>query len=625
MCGLVAVIERSAPANWQRTHEALQKIRHRGPDGDGMLGIDHQGNPVAHGDSNTRIILGFCRLSILDLSHGADQPMVCVRTGNRIVFNGEIYNFIELRAELEALGHMFKTQGDTEVILAAYAQWGEEAFAKLNGMWAIVLHEAATGDIIACRDRMGVKPLYYSCDGQRHVLASEIRTVHHAAEKTPAVNHAAAFDFLAGNHIDTTDETLFEGIVCVPAGGLWRINPMGIVTRRRYHTWNTTTSVNATPEMLRDLLTDSVRLRLRSDAPTVSLLSGGLDSSIITWLAATTGQHDARTQFVGAFSYGYTDARYAEHDEIANAQALIAALPQPIKHTIVRMDPIPTLDELLAMAATQELPSTTPSIIASWRLYKDIRAKGIKVVISGEGADELFGGYTKRYLPALVCDMLRSGNVLGAVRVLRSGHVSPVTLLRAMSWFLPQTLLVPLLKRYRPNMATLADGFWREQSARFSHVVARHRLSLAARLRSGITHNEMPEILRYADRNSMHSSVEVRLPFMDYRLVQFALSLAVSAKISAVGGKQILRNAFAAILPTDVVTQRKTHGFGNAEQHQVLAMQLAPLIARAPEAAWEFIDKKALTRALASTHIHPMVWLPVSFLLWMTAWHEQQH
>ncbi len=620
MCGLVVLMDAAGKADRTRVAAALHSIRHRGPDSEDIISID--------GDSNqARITMGFCRLSILDLSHAAGQPM-CAGNGNIIVFNGEIYNFLELRVELETLGHSFRTAGDTEVILAAYEQWGIECFARLNGMWAIMLYDAATGEVIACRDRMGVKPLYYASTGAQQAFASELRAVMKVLNLVPAINDAIVFDFLAGIELEHTEMNMFEGIVSVPAGGLWRIHPNGMVTRGRYHVWDTTTVSAATEtqsaETLRALLTDSVRLRLRSDAPTVSLLSGGLDSSLITWLAATVGQHDAHTKFHGAFTYGYADAKYSEHDEIDRARLLVASLPERIEHRIVTLDPVPTLDELLAMTATQEQPCVTPSIIASWRLYQRIRAEGIKVVVSGEGADELFAGYTRRYLPMLLRDALLHGQLLRAFALLRSPYVSPGGLLKILSWHLPEWLLVPLLKHFRPNIATIRGSFWQARASRFRALLPHHRLPLKQRLADGITHIEMPQILRYSDRNSMRASVEARLPFMDYRIVQFALSLNLTEKISRAGGKQVLRNAFANILPASVLQQPKTHGFGNAEQHLVLSMPLVELLARAPEQAWEYIDKVKLQRELARPHTHPMLWLPISFLLWITAWHEQK-
>lgn len=624
MCGIAGILMLQGHADWARMRRALAGIAHRGPNGEGLLGVTADGAVTDVENDETRLLLGFRRLAILDLLTRADQPMRCPRTGNLIIFNGEIYNFLELRAELETLGHVFCTSGDTEMILAAYLEWGVEAFRRFNGMWAIALYDAQSGDLLLCRDRMGVKPLYFTSDGARIVFGSEIRSLITLLGELPPVNRAAAFDFLAGIKIDHTDATLFDGIINVPSGGLWRITAHGDVTRGRYHNWPEGEDERHTPEQLRELFTDSVRLRLRSDAPTVSLLSGGVDSSITTWVAATQNRLTPRTKFVGAFSYGYDDAAYARHDEIARAEALVAALPEPIDHHIVRMSPHPALDELLDLTVTQELPCTTPSIVASYRLYQHIRDAGIKVAISGEGADELFAGYTRRYMPQLARDAFYHGDVRQVATLLASPHLSLKGLINRMGWALPSSVMQTMLRAIRPNVSTLTADFWATHRHQFDALVAAHRVPLEACLRSDVIRSAMPVILRYADRNSMAASVEVRLPFMDYRLVEFALTTPMAQKINANGGKQILREAFRGIVPDAVIAQPKNMGFGNAEQYEVLNLALAPLLERAPAEAWHYIDRAALTAQLQKTTTHPTIWLPISFLLWMTARHENR-
>lgn len=609
MCGLVALLSLKGAANQDRLRDALTSIAHRGPDGE-AIATTQEG----------RLALGFRRLSILDLSQGADQPMHCPHTGNILIFNGEIYNFLELRAELEALGHGFRTQSDTEVILQAWREWGEQCFARFNGMWAIALYEAHSQQLWLSRDRMGVKPLFFASDGRSLCFASEIRAVLRALGIPAKVNRARAFDFLAGVEVDHTDETLFDGIVSVPAGSVWQVGMEGQIQRRRYHDWSLAREEIASPEHIRSLLSDAVRLRLRSDAPTVSLLSGGLDSSLITWLAATLGHKEPRSCFAGAFSYGYAGTQYAAHDELIQAEKLIAALPDPVPHHIHKADPVPRLDELLVLTAGQEQPFTTPSILASWRLYQQIHAQGIKVAISGEGADECFGGYTKRYLPLLARDLLYQGQWKQAFLLLRSPHLSASGVLKALSWHLPEITVRKMMRALRPNIAVLQESFWEQGD--FCTIIGHHRENLHDQLCHGLTHDAMPQILRFSDRNAMAASVEVRLPFMDYRLVEYAQALPVSAKLSAKGGKQILREAFSGHVPGFVWQQPKTHGFGHAEQYQLHQMPWQALLARAPQESWDYIDRAALEVLLQQEDIHPMAWLPISFLLWMVVVHE---
>lgn len=623
MCGLVALLQKDGAADWARAQAALNAIAHRGPDAQALLGISPGGQITAEAGSPAQLLLGFRRLAILDRTPGSDQPMRDPATGNLLVFNGEIYNFLELRAELEALGERFTQRSDTEVILAAYRVWGEACFARMNGMWALALYDARTRSLCISRDRMGVKPLYWCSDGSRLAFASEIRALTLAMGiARPQVQRALAFDFLAGARTDYTDETLWQGVLQVPPGACWRVAPGGEITRGRYHAWQAQDQTLAPgDDELRALFEDAVRLRLRADAPTVTLLSGGFDSSLTTWYAAAHADAP-RTQYQGAFSYGYRDAAYAAYDETSDAAAFVAQLPRPVPHHIVKLDPVPRFEEILGLARAQELPFGTPSIIAGYRLYRSIRTAGFTVVLSSEGADECWGGYTRRYLPMLARDRLRAGKLREFAQLLRSAHLPPALVLNRLAWELPASMLQHLLRSMRPNAASIGSDFWREQSHRIGFIRDYYRQPLAAALRDELVVNAMPQILRFADRNSMAASVEARLPFMDYRLVQAALHTPVAQKLSPLGGKQILRRACASVLPERIHRAPKLLGFGHAEQHCVLQMPTADLLDAAPPEAWEYLDRARLTRALGQQQAHPLLWLPLSFIAWLTVWRQ---
>ncbi len=617
MCGIAGSIG-TQPANWQNMRHALRHLSHRGPDGEGIAGIRFDGTVSTAEDNATRLLLGFRRLAIFDPSTRADQPMRCHATGNLLVFNGAVYNFLILREQLVACGHTFHSDSDTEVILAAYREWGDTAFHRFNGMWALALYDATRCELLLSRDRMGVKPLYYHQDGNALHFASEIRGLIQLRGSLPGIHPTMAFDFLAGVMTDHQEETLWESIRAVPAGALWRIAQDGSITRGHYHQWPHSTGEQQDAKALRHLLDDAVALRLRADAPSATLLSGGLDSAAITALAAEHAQ-DTRVQFGGAFSYGYSDAAYSSHDESIRAKALVAALPTAIRHTLLQNDPVASIPELMDLTVAQEQPFTTPSILASWRLYRAMHAHGIKVALSGEGADELFAGYTRLYLPLLARDWLRQGRFREAIALLGSSQLPLAGLLRRLAWQLPLPTLLPLLRWRRPHLASLHPTFWAEHKARFSHVLTQQALPLSMRLRQDVMQQGLPQILRYADRNSMASSIELRLPFLDYRLVAFALSTPIEQQIGAGGGKQLLRQAMQQHLPESVWRQPKTHGFGHAEQYQLHQLDLASLIERAPREAWDYLDRKALTAQWRRPTLHPTAWLPVSFLLWSTA------
>ncbi|KAB7768883.1 asparagine synthase (glutamine-hydrolyzing) [Xanthomonas maliensis] len=607
MCGIVALrrFGESAPLQPQ-VERALDALARRGPDGHGVLCLA-QPVPTA---------LGHRRLAIFDLSAAAGQPMRCADTGNVVIFNGEIYNFLELRRELKALGHAFRTDSDTEVLLHGWRAWGEELFVRCNGMWAVVLLEQASGDLIYCRDRLGVKPLYVHHDGRQLVLASEIRAIAAALGGYPAPNPAAVFDFLVTGVSDHQGDTFFSGIRAVPPGWLYRVSPTGHSRRRAYHQWPLPgTGDPLDKASTQQLLEDATRLRLRSDVPTVTLLSGGLDSSILTTLSVQAGALP-RTCFAGAFSYGYSDAAQAAFDETEAAATLMRELGQSDRHAIHRAHAIPSEQELLALVAAQEEPFCTPSILASFRMYQAIRAAGYTVVLNGEGADELFGGYVRLYLALAARSALHAGQFPTAARLLSTGAVDPRLLLNRLAWDLPVGPLGALLRQQRPSVACISDALWHAQRPRLQQWQVDRRADVQQRLRNDVLSTNLPMVLRMTDRNSMHAGVEVRAPFLDYRLVERALATPVQQRMGDYHGKALLREAFADRLPARLTTQRKSTGFGHAEQFLVDRMPLQQALATLPPGLDALLDVARLRRELARGQVHSTVWFAVSVALW---------
>lgn len=610
MCGVLIVHDPEAGADWARARAALDMLAHRGPDGEGLTGFDAAGGEAAPG-APARLIFGHRRLAVLDLTAAAAQPMTCPQTGCRLIFNGEIYNFLELRIELEALGEPFVTDSDSEIILAAWRRWGEAALARFNGMWALALFDQPSGDVIVSRDRVGVKPLYVARRGRRMALASEIRPALAALDLPARPNPGVVFDFLVAGLTDHDPETFFAGVERVPAGALWRIKPDGRVMKGRFHHWPGADEQAAPdPEALAALVADAVRLRLRSDAPTVSFLSGGLDSALITGLAA--GDDGPRARFAGAFTYGY-DAAGAAYDETARAAGLLARIAPNLPHIVHRASPAPDAAILRQAAAAQQEPFSTPSLAAHLRAYAELRRRKVKVVLTGEGADELFGGYIGQRLGGLTRDALRGGRCGDALRLLRSPYVNWGGVANRLVWDLPTMGVTALLRRFRPHIAVIAPDFWREHADRFDRIRDLQRLSVADRLRADVLTFNLPQILRYADRNSMSVGVEARSPFLDWRVVEHALRLPVSAKLGPMGGKLALRRAFADRFPADLIQPQKTLGFGHAEQFAALD-GLPPLPAEA--AAYLDLDRFAALTA-AGSHPHALTWLPVSLGLWL--------
>ncbi len=603
MCGLLAVLNRRRPVDEEAAGRAFQRLAHRGPDGNGSIrGWDD------------RLLLGHRRLAILDPGRGGAQPMRDPETGSQLIFNGAIYNFLELRQEMEEQGHRFASDSDTEVVLAAWRHWGAAAFSRFNGMWAIILLDGPSDSLVVCRDRLGVKPLYHVDDGTCQVFASEIRAAAIAAGLTVRPDATSVFDYLISGSTEHDGRTFLEGVVEVPPGALWRIGRDGRVTRGRYHDWPETGGPSPSAEEVRALLLDATRLRLRADVPTVALLSGGVDSSIVGWAAAKV--REPRSRFEGFLTYGYLDGGI--HDETDRAGRIAASVAPGLRHTVLRVDPVPTGPDLMALMAAQEQPFSTPSILAGLRLYRLLAAQGVKVALTGEGADELFGGYTRRYANLMVRDLLRRGRMGEAVRLLRSPHASLGLLGNRLVWDLPESVVRLLLRRYRINVAAMSEPLWEGMRERLLDRLADNRRPLAQILRHDVTQTLLPAVLRFADRNGMAAGIEVRAPFLDHRLVDLAMRLPAGEKLSAAGGKLPLRRAFAGLLPDEVIAAPKERGLGMAEQFQVGRLDLKFLFAKPPVSAEAFLDVARLKAAFVRHPNDPLLWWPVCLLLWLT-------
>lgn len=606
MCGIVVVAQSDGPVAPERLDRALSRLAHRGPDGEGT---------IRRWDD--RLLIGHRRLAIFDTGRGGQQPMVSAR-GDLLAFNGSIYNYIELREQLRQLGHVFASRSDTEVILAAWAQWGEGAFERFNGTWALALHDAASDSLIISRDRLGVRPLYCWRDASTTVIASEVRAVVAAAGLSVRVNPDMAFDFLTLGLSDHEDRTMVDGIVEVPAGSLWRLDRGGRLSRQRYHQWpqpEPELDRQTASTMLSELLEDATRLRLRADVPVAAQLSGGMDSGSVAW-AIGQRQDDLAASFRGFFSYGY-DATGAEFDEIPAAIATRNHVAPALPLTEVRVNPLPDMQELESFLAAQELPVSTPSPLAGLRLYRAMRQAGAVVALTGDGSDELFAGYTRRYLPVAWRDAVLSGAWGRAWGLLTSPHLRWRDAAARMAWNLPGALLRAMLDR-RAHMSVLHPAFRAAQADRLDGLTALQRLDLQdLTLRDGQGGGLLAQILRYADRNAMACGMESRSPFLDYRIVELSARLPVEAKLSRHGGKLVLRDAMRAHLPGRVSGGLKNRGLGHAEQFRISGLALGRLLDEPPAMASDVIDATRLAEALRRHPGDSRLWWPVCMLLWL--------
>lgn len=535
MCGILGVL----PAKYETGffQEALDTLSHRGPDG-GHMWIQ-----------SPHVMFGHRRLSILDLSDKGQQPMIWQ---NRyvVVFNGEIYNFLEVRKKLEKRGLSFETECDTEVLLAAYAVWGQRCVEEFNGMWAFAIWDREEETVFFSRDRFGVKPLYYSHQNGQLAFASEMKAiVPFLSEKK--VSNQWQWCYANQHDYEGTEYTLLQGIQRFPAGHS-AIYDLKANSLRLFRYWNTMQELHAVPTRYEDqvaefgqLFKDACRLRLISDAPVATALSGGLDSSVIAAsLAGLYNQQQARNSFQ-VFTASFPSS--VELDELPYAQAVAKHLQLPLE--IAKVDTHFSWEELCkSLWKFEDLYLTTP--LPMMAVYGRMAEHGYKVSIDGHAGDELFAGY---------------------------GHaVFQIVKDKPFDLRLINQLIDVYTSLYQPESKQgwkhMVDGFGGRKN--FLNFYASQLFDLNKKkspplgyfntyLYTIFHQTILPTLLRNYDRYSMTKGVEVRMPFLDYRVVKYAFSLGWEAKVRNGYTKAIVRDAFKDALPDNVIHRKRKIGFSS--------------------------------------------------------------
>lgn len=605
MCGIAGLLS-DAPLPLAMIAGMNRLLRHRGPDDEGFLavsttallplggadtdqsayGFDGAYRPLgdisATADPAAHLLLGHRRLAIVDLSPYGHQPM---SYGDRywIVYNGEVYNHLELRAELESQGYCFHSHADTEVILAAYDCWGESCLERFNGMWAFALYDRQRRTLFLARDRFGVKPLYYWISPAGFLaFASEIKAFTVLPGWQPRVNGQRVYDFLAWNVMDHTDETMFAGVFQLQ-GGQSVLLDTDAAARRQFtgrpgarlagvKRWYTlvaqpvASSPAAAAEGFRELFEDAVRLRLRADVPVGSCLSGGLDSSSIVCVA---NRQLRRQDAAGQQKTFSACVRIKRFDERQYMEAVVDATGVAAHYTYPELEGLlPLLDEL---TWHQDEPFGSTSIYAQWSVFKLAADNRVKVMLDGQGADEVLGGYHSYFGP-LLGELARGGRWLDLLREFRAMHA-----VHGHSYsYLAQRLVSNLFPALRLKAAFLAGTSahstnWldherlgaelKDPNAETSRLRDVREMSLAQ-----LTAISVPMLLHCEDRDSMAHSVESRVPFLDYRLVEFVLGLPDDCKLAGGVTKRVLREGLCGILPDEVRDRMDKLGFVTPEE-----------------------------------------------------------
>jgi len=555
MCGIAGIFHREGgAADAGQLRRMVKVLAHRGQDDEGLWCE----GPVG---------LGHRRLSIVDLSSGGHQPMTDSGRGLHLVFNGEIHNYPELRVELQQLGFRFHSASDTEVVLAAYAAWGEDCFPRFNGMWAIALWDARAEALILSRDRFGIKPLVYALEGEACYFASEAKSLLAADSCFREPNWRAVSHYLDAMVTDIGPETFFKRIRSLPCGHTLRITAEKSELRKHWaFVPGEARSGAEVEERFRALLTDAVRLRRRSDARLGVWLSGGLDSSVI---AGLTAMEESGT--IPCFSLRYPD--HPQVDESEYVRAMLQKFPN-LDVQWVTPDLSNLLETLACIVRAHDAPPVARGRYAAWHLARET-VREVDVVLSGDGADELLGGYQTFAAPYAVDRLFFPGPEgrlpLKTIRqeydtlidIYQPGSSAREVMLRGLRCGLG------LGGKGYPSVCTPA--FWKAYGPANPH----HRFSSWASTcgdrpcRSFLNNalwrefwwRGLPEMMKGFDAISMAHTLEMRSPFLDHRVVEFCFSLPYYEKISKGTTKQLLRRAFADLLPSQVAERRRKLGF----------------------------------------------------------------
>jgi asparagine synthase (glutamine-hydrolysing) len=583
MCGIAGMLWAEPAARRRAVADVLRLLEHRGPDDHGWLLLTPRGLRRGRGDPGDEpaaAALLHRRLSILDLSDAGWQPMSSPDGRHHLVFNGEIYNYVELRRELEDLGHAFRSRSDTEVLLAAYGRWGRKALDRLVGMFAFAVLDTRDRTLFLARDFFGIKPLYYTHLPRGFAFASEIKALLELPGVRRRVDPQRLYDYLRFGLSDHGGRTLFAEVRQLPAAHCLEVHldRPGEARPVRYWQVNLDDRLNLPLEeagrRLRELFLENVRLHLRSDVPVGAALSGGIDSSAIV----TAMRHLEPRLDLHAFSYVADDRALSEERWIDEAGQAARAVVHK-----VRPAPGELVDDLDRLVYQQDEPFGSTSIYAQHRVFRLAREAGVTVMLDGQGADELLAGY-RPYLAARLASLLRQGRLGQALGFLKRAAGLPGSggrkhlLLHAAARSLPPCLRAWGLRLAgRGRMPDWLDASWFERQG----VTARPRPAappaaevLREELRQSLGETSLPMLLRYEDRNSMAHSIESRVPFLTPALVDFVLRLPEEHLIARDGtSKNVFRLAMRGLVPDAVLDRRDKIGFATPEQGWLAALR----------------------------------------------------
>lgn len=554
MCGISGIINKNKTrVNKNDIQDINDLIAHRGPDDEGFY-------------IEKNFAFGHRRLSILDLSSDGHQPMHYLDK-YVITYNGEVYNYLEIKEELLKDGYIFYSHTDTEVILASYDKWGEDCVNRFNGMWSFAIYDKEKQILFCSRDRFGVKPFYYIFTNEKFVFGSEIKQL--LSYTNCSVNKEILLDYLVTGFQDFTNDTFFRSIKKLDASHnlIYDLNKNNFFIKR-YYTINVNEGIknieeNVVIDKYKNSLINSIKLRLRSDVRVGTCLSGGLDSSTITALASNFYQNNnLDNKFIAihakSIEKSTDESNYAE--EVANNfNNIDLKIIEPSREDFVKH-----IDEVIY---TQEEPFGSPSIFMQYFVMKKAKELDCKVMLDGQGGDETLLGY-ERYYPAAYIDLFKTKGLIASIKEIINTNKNNTQM--SFFWIFKLTLgsvmFKSRIKRYLKKSFFIKSKFIENHNFYYLKEFSEKYFDIDKLQKYEITNLSIPVLLRYEDKNSMRHSIETRLPFMDFTVLELALSINTKTKIKNGWTKYLLRIIIDKLLPKNVVWRKNKLGFNAPEK-----------------------------------------------------------
>jgi asparagine synthase (glutamine-hydrolysing) len=621
MCGIAGGAWLDHPKKLEeRLDKALFSMRFRGP--------NDQGSEILP-TKNAIVALAHTRLSIIDLSASGHQPMHSNNNRYSIVFNGEIYNYRELRTELKGLGYVFKTETDTEVLLVAWSHWGCECLSRLIGMFAFAVFDKSKQTITCVRDPFGIKPFFYNFEDGNFIFASEINAIKQLKSGKVELDWQRSYDYLVHGDYDSTARSFIRNVNHLMPGHYVEFN---LSTKKlsnpiRYWTPDVTQTsklnFNQAAEELREKFLTSVRLHLRSDVAIGAALSGGVDSS-----AVVCAMHYLEPDLaINTFSYIAKDTKLSEGYWVDSVNQFVGATPHKI--FVDQHDLINDLDDMIF---SQGEPFGSTSIYAQYRVFKLAKESGVTVTLDGQGADELLAGY-HGYPGKRFRSLIDDGNFYNATSFLINWSSWPGrTFFGGLKYAISDYVdgeVYSLLRRLHGD--SLAPEWINKEILSDSNVqllfpikniesVSSRRL--VSELAFSLTERGLPSLLRHGDRNSMRFSIESRVPFLTTDIADFLLSLPEEYLISNAGEtKSIFRKAMRGIVPDNVLDRRDKIGFATPERDLLIAMSEQIRLWLSEDIKLPFLNQKNILKEFElivsdKKIFSSQVWRWVNFIRW---------